>query len=64
MLGRDDVVLLDARNSYEYRIGKFRGAIDPQIEAFHEFPDYAAHANIPKDKKVLMYCTGTSATRL
>jgi UPF0176 protein len=58
MLERDDVILLDARNDYEVAIGKFRGAIDPSIKHFSDFPAYVKQASIPKDKKVLMYCTG------
>ena len=58
MLTREDVVVVDARNDYEYAIGKFPGAMNPGINAFHEFPEWAKDAAIPKDKKVLMYCTG------
>ncbi len=58
MLREEDVIVLDTRNDYETAIGKFAGAIDPKITAFHEFPEYVAKANLPKDKKVLMYCTG------
>ena len=58
MLRQDDVVVLDARNDYEVAIGKFRGAVDPKIANFHEFPAFAQSESIPKTKKVLMYCTG------
>lgn len=53
-----DILLLDTRNTYETEIGMFRGAVDPQLENFSDFPDYIASQNIPKDKKILMYCTG------
>jgi UPF0176 protein len=53
-----DAVLLDTRNDYEYKIGHFKGAINPQISEFTEFPDYLKKSGIPKDKKVLIYCTG------
>ncbi|MDP6561832.1 MAG: rhodanese-like domain-containing protein [Candidatus Peribacteraceae bacterium] len=36
----------------------FEGAIDPRIQTFQEFSDYVENSGIPKDKKVLMYCTG------
>lgn len=58
VLQEEDVVVLDTRNDYEVAIGKFDGAIDPHIKRFHEFPAYVAQSGIPKDKKVLMYCTG------
>lgn len=54
----EDVVLLDTRNYYETEVGKFRGAIDPEIESFTELAEYLDRAALPKDKKVLMYCTG------
>ncbi len=57
-LKREDVIVLDTRNDYEYDIGHFEGAIDPKLKSFHEFPEYVAKANLPKDKTVLMYCTG------
>lgn len=58
MMEEEDVVVLDTRNTYETEIGMFEGAIDPRIRTFQEFSDYVAHSGIPKDKKVLMYCTG------
>lgn len=53
-----DFVLIDTRNWYETKLGKFKGAIDPNLDNFKEFPDYVEGAGIPKDKKILMYCTG------
>lgn len=54
----ENVVLLDTRNTYETRVGKFVGAVDPCISVFSDFPKFVAESNIPKDKKILMYCTG------
>ena len=56
--GRDFLVL-DTRNDYEYRLGTFENAIDPQIGGFREFPD--AVRRLPdeyRDKPVVMFCTG------
>ena len=53
-----DYVLLDTRNFYETDVGVFRGAIDPKITTFGEFPDRIKELGLPKDKKILMYCTG------
>ena len=58
MIDEEDVLILDARNDYETEIGIFEGAVDPKLHCFQEFPDYVKHCNIPKDKKILMYCTG------
>lgn len=58
-LQRDDVVVIDGRNDYEYDIGHFRGAIKPKVRTFREFPEWVRN-NLSeyKDKKVIMYCTG------
>jgi UPF0176 protein len=58
MINEEDVIVLDTRNDYETEIGIFEGAVDPDIKTFQEFPEYVANSGIPKDKKVLMYCTG------
>ena len=51
-------VVIDVRNDYESKIGHFKGAIKPDVGNFYEFPEWLDKANIDKDKKVLMYCTG------
>lgn len=54
----DNLVILDTRNDYEWRIGKFEGAITPPIETFKDLPAYIdQHLDEFKDKQVLMYCT-------
>ena len=55
---RCDYTLVDVRNWYETKVGKFKGAVDPQIRNFGEFPEFLAASSIPKDKPLLMYCTG------
>ena len=61
LLQRDDVVLLDNRNSFEYRLGHFKTAIDPGVQNFRDFPRYVQEnwQQWKADgKKVAMYCTG------
>jgi len=55
----EDLVILDARNNYEWAIGKFENAITPDIENFRDLPQYLEQ-NLDQfaDKQVLMYCTG------
>ena len=56
-----ELVLLDNRNSFEYRLGHFEGAVDPGVTNFRDFPAYVrAHAEQWKaqGKRVAMYCTG------
>ena len=61
LIAQDDVVVIDNRNSFEYRLGKFRSAIDPEVPHFRDFPKYVEqHAPEWKagGKRVAMYCTG------
>lgn len=53
-----ETIVLDTRNDYEVEIGKFKKAIDFNTEEFNEFPEKLKASGIPKDKKVLIYCTG------
>jgi len=54
-----DVVVIDTRNDYEYEIGTFNKAINPETETFREFPEYVEQNYDPKQhKKVAMFCTG------
>ncbi|MFI5333440.1 MAG: rhodanese-related sulfurtransferase, partial [Candidatus Babeliales bacterium] len=54
-----NLVILDARNNFESRIGTFTNAITPDIDHFRELPTYIDN-NLEqfKDKEVLMFCTG------
>ncbi len=54
----EEYVMIDVRNNYESKIGHFEGALKPDLKNFYDFPKWLEEANIPKDKKVLMYCTG------
>lgn len=59
LISDPDVILIDTRNSYEYELGTFKGAIDPNTESFRQFPEYVAENLDPKKhKKVAMFCTG------
>lgn len=54
-----DLVILDTRNECESAIGAFEGAVKAPIKHFRELPSYInEHAELFKDKEVLMYCTG------
>jgi len=53
-----DHVIIDTRNWYEYQIGTFKGALNPDIEKFTDFPGYIESQGISKDKKMLIFCTG------
>ncbi|ROZ79784.1 rhodanese domain-containing protein [Ramlibacter sp. WS9] len=61
LIRQPDVVLLDNRNSFEFRLGHFEGAVDPGVTNFRDFPEYVrTHVAEWKaqGKRVAMYCTG------
>ncbi|WP_341808752.1 rhodanese-related sulfurtransferase [Wolbachia endosymbiont (group E) of Neria commutata] len=55
---QSDVLVIDARNEYEVKLGKFKNAINPNIQCFRDFPQWAESFSESKDLKVAMYCTG------
>lgn len=59
LLQDPDILVIDTRNDYEYAIGTFKGAIDPNTTTFRQFPEFVTD-NIcsSKYKKVAMFCTG------
>lgn len=57
----ENVLLLDVRNDYEWKIGHFAGAVKPKLDMFRKFPEYVRQLKeeySTKDTKVMMYCTG------
>ncbi|CAM6017016.1 unnamed protein product [Sphagnum balticum] len=62
--GEKEYVLLDARNIYETRIGKFRpppgvAFHDPMLRQYSDLPSWLdANSDQLRNKQVLMYCTG------
>ncbi|MBV1836657.1 rhodanese-related sulfurtransferase [Acetobacter estunensis] len=63
LISDPDTLVIDTRNDYEVAVGTFRGAVDPDIATFREFPEWfrkrrdelAAQGRTPK---VAMFCTG------
>lgn len=54
-----DTILIDTRNDYEYEIGTFRNAVNPNTETFRDFPAYIEkNVDSSEHKKVAMFCTG------
>jgi len=59
LISDPDVTLVDTRNDYEFAIGTFKNAVNPETETFRQFPDYVKRNLDPKkNKKVAMFCTG------
>ncbi len=59
LIAQDDVVVIDTRNDYEYAIGTFDGAVDPETASFSEFPKWwEDNKDRFHNKRVAMFCTG------
>ena len=55
-ISKDDVKIIDARKPFEYEIGTFKGAKNPNTNNFREFKNYLSSLNI--NEKIGMFCTG------
>ena len=59
LISDPDVVVVDTRNDYEFELGTFERAENPNTTAFTEFPAYVEKNLDPgRNKKVAMFCTG------
>ncbi len=61
LIEQEDVIVIDNRNDFEYRLGHFKGAINPEVNNFRDFPEFIER-NLPlwqrEGKRIAMYCTG------
>ncbi|MEK6900044.1 MAG: rhodanese-related sulfurtransferase [Nanoarchaeota archaeon] len=55
---KEDFVIVDARNDYEFKVGRFRNALNLNINNFREFPKASKQLNTVRNKKIVLYCTG------
>ena len=52
-------IIVDMRNHYESEIGRFEGAICPQVETFQEeLPEVKRLLKGKEEESILLYCTG------
>ncbi len=62
LISDPETIVIDTRNDYEYAIGSFAGAIDPETQSFREFPqwfrDHREQLLAGGAKRVAMFCTG------
>ena len=56
LLKEKDIKIIDARKPFEYDVGTFEGAENPNINNFRDFPKYLKKFN--KKNKIAMFCTG------
>lgn len=59
LITNPETLVIDTRNHYEFEVGTFRNAVDPQTDSFREFPEYAKKLAETSPKRPLaMFCTG------
>ena len=59
LINDPNVIVVDTRNDYEVEIGSFKNAINPDITAFGELPQWIDdNIDIDAQPRVAMFCTG------
>jgi UPF0176 protein len=59
LIATPDTLVIDTRNAFEVAMGTFPGAVDPGLENFGQFKQFAArHLDPATHRKVAMFCTG------
>lgn len=53
-----DFVVVDMRNDYEFKVGRFKDSIMPKLQNFRDIPEALSDIEHLKDKTVLTVCTG------
>ena len=56
LLKDKNIKIIDTRKPFEYKVGTFKGAQNPNIKNFRDFPKY--FKKIKKETKIAMFCTG------
>lgn len=59
LLNDPEVTVIDVRNDFEVKMGTFKNAINPETNAFSDFPAFVKNKLSPStNKKIAMSCTG------
>lgn len=53
---KKETVLIDTRKNFEFKVGTFKGSINPELNNFRDFPRY--FKTLKKDQNIGMFCTG------
>ena len=56
LISNKKTILIDARKQFEYKVGTFKGSINPEIDKFREFPVYLK--KLDRKQPIAMFCTG------
>ena len=60
LISEPETLVIDTRNDYEFAIGTFDGAIEPETKNFRDFPAWvqANRERLEGAEKIAMFCTG------
>lgn len=59
LLEDPNVIVVDTRNDFEFKMGTFKNAVNPDTKTFRELPKYVKeNLDSNKNKKIAMFCTG------
>jgi UPF0176 protein len=53
----EEFEIIDMRNDYEFKVGRFKGSLNPKMENFRDLAKVAPELEELKEKKVLTVCT-------
>ena len=53
---KKETVLIDTRKNFEFKVGTFKGSINPELNNFRDFPRY--FKTLKKNQNIGMFCTG------
>ena len=56
LITEKETLVIDVRKPFEYSVGTFKNAINPNIQNFRDFPKFLS--KVEKAKPVAMFCTG------
>jgi len=56
LIKKKNTILIDVRKPFEYKVGTFGGASNPNVNNFRDFPKYLN--KVKKSQAVAMFCTG------
>ena len=55
-ISKKETVLIDTRKNFEFKVGTFKGSINPELNNFRDFPRY--FKTLKKNQDIGMFCTG------
>tara|TARA_B100001123_G_C15156213_1_gene965591 strand:+ start:127 stop:1014 length:888 start_codon:yes stop_codon:yes gene_type:complete len=59
IINNKDILLLDVRNDFEYKLGTFEKSFNPKINNFSKFKKFVEEKlQAQKNKQIAMFCTG------